>query len=192
MQATKFLQQPDEIGKLVDPELSNVRTEDLVVLCSVMSRCIDPDHSKRPSMLMAPWNHGLLLQSSAPIGVAAADPPSPAPDLPSPPPDPSSPLTAVEELVVEERQHASHRPASRRRQRCSTPPRAPAQLHAVARCLRCSTPPPHSSMPPRTGMKRRRGGRRLGVGGESEGGCGGGWRRADWRREWPAAAGRKE
>ncbi|KAG2575794.1 probable LRR receptor-like serine/threonine-protein kinase At1g63430 isoform X2 [Panicum virgatum] len=48
--ATKFLQQPEEIGKLVDPELSNVRTEDLAVLCSVVSRCIDPDPSKRPSM----------------------------------------------------------------------------------------------------------------------------------------------
>nr|CAB3488724.1 unnamed protein product [Digitaria exilis] len=49
-QATKYLQQPEEIGKLVDPELSNVRTEDLAVLCSVVSRCIDPDPSKRPSM----------------------------------------------------------------------------------------------------------------------------------------------
>nr|CAB3486226.1 unnamed protein product [Digitaria exilis] len=48
--ATKYLQQPEEIGKLVDPELSNVRTEDLAVLCSVVSRCIDPDPSKRPSM----------------------------------------------------------------------------------------------------------------------------------------------
>ncbi|KAL6844212.1 hypothetical protein ACP4OV_025885 [Aristida adscensionis] len=48
--ATKYLQQPEEIGKLVDPELTNVRTEDLAVLCSVVSRCIDPDPSKRPSM----------------------------------------------------------------------------------------------------------------------------------------------
>ncbi|KAM0867672.1 hypothetical protein ACQ4PT_041853 [Festuca glaucescens] len=49
-QAIKYLQQPEEIGKLVDPELSNVRTEDLAVICSVVSRCIDPDPSKRPSM----------------------------------------------------------------------------------------------------------------------------------------------
>ncbi|XP_047063446.1 probable LRR receptor-like serine/threonine-protein kinase At1g63430 [Lolium rigidum] len=48
--AIKYLQQPEEIGKLVDPELSNVRTEDLAVICSVVSRCIDPDPSKRPSM----------------------------------------------------------------------------------------------------------------------------------------------
>ncbi|KAK3141106.1 hypothetical protein QOZ80_4BG0329640 [Eleusine coracana subsp. coracana] len=48
--AAKYLQQPEEIGKLVDPELTNVRTEDLAVLCSVVSRCIDPDPSKRPSM----------------------------------------------------------------------------------------------------------------------------------------------
>jgi len=34
----------------VDPELSSVRSEDLAVLCSVVSRCIDPDPSKRPSM----------------------------------------------------------------------------------------------------------------------------------------------
>uniref|UniRef100_A0A0E0KX03 Protein kinase domain-containing protein n=1 Tax=Oryza punctata TaxID=4537 RepID=A0A0E0KX03_ORYPU len=48
--AIKYLQQPEEIGKLVDPELTNVRTEDLEVICSVVSRCIDPDPSKRPSM----------------------------------------------------------------------------------------------------------------------------------------------
>lgn len=48
--AIKYLQQPEAIGKLVDPELTNVRTEDLAVICSVVSRCIDPDPSKRPSM----------------------------------------------------------------------------------------------------------------------------------------------
>ncbi|VAH39210.1 unnamed protein product [Triticum turgidum subsp. durum] len=48
--AVKYLQQPEEIGKLVDPELTNVRTEDLAVICSVVSRCVDPDPSKRPSM----------------------------------------------------------------------------------------------------------------------------------------------
>nr|CAJ86176.1 H0306F12.6 [Oryza sativa] len=48
--AIKYLQQTEEIGKLVDPELTNVRTEDLEVICSVVSRCIDPDPSKRPSM----------------------------------------------------------------------------------------------------------------------------------------------
>lgn len=50
MQASKYLQQAEEIGKLVDPELGSVRSEDLTVLCSVVSRCIDPDPSKRPSM----------------------------------------------------------------------------------------------------------------------------------------------
>jgi serine/threonine protein kinase len=49
-QAAKYLQQAEEIGKLVDPEVTNVRTEDLAVVCSVVSRCIDPDPSKRPSM----------------------------------------------------------------------------------------------------------------------------------------------
>lgn len=50
MQASKYLQQAEEIGKLVDPELGSVRSDDLAVLCSVVSRCIDPDPSKRPSM----------------------------------------------------------------------------------------------------------------------------------------------
>uniref|UniRef100_A0A0D9WBC7 Protein kinase domain-containing protein n=1 Tax=Leersia perrieri TaxID=77586 RepID=A0A0D9WBC7_9ORYZ len=48
--AIKYLQQPEEISKLVDPELTNVRTKDLEAICSVVSRCIDPDPSKRPSM----------------------------------------------------------------------------------------------------------------------------------------------
>ena len=35
---------------LVDPELKNVKTEDLYVICDVVSLCIDPEPSKRPSM----------------------------------------------------------------------------------------------------------------------------------------------
>jgi hypothetical protein len=50
LQAIKYLQQPEDIRKLVDPELTYARTEDLAVICSVVSRCIDPDASKRPSM----------------------------------------------------------------------------------------------------------------------------------------------
>lgn len=48
--ATEHLQRPEEIGKLVDPELKNVRANDLAVICSVVSLCIEPDPSKRPSM----------------------------------------------------------------------------------------------------------------------------------------------
>ncbi|OEL32491.1 putative LRR receptor-like serine/threonine-protein kinase [Dichanthelium oligosanthes] len=65
--AIKYLQQPEEIGKLVDPELTNVRTEDLAVLCSVVSRCIDPDPSKRPSMqiITGVLENGINLSAAA-------------------------------------------------------------------------------------------------------------------------------
>jgi len=46
----EHLQHPEEIGKLVDPELKNVNGDDLAVICSVVSLCIEPDPSKRPSM----------------------------------------------------------------------------------------------------------------------------------------------
>ena len=48
--AKEYLQQPGEMWKLVDPELANVRTKDLAVICSVVSRCIDPILSMRPMM----------------------------------------------------------------------------------------------------------------------------------------------
>lgn len=48
--AMEHLQRPEEIGKLVDPELKNVKADDLAVICSVVSLCIEPDPSKRPSM----------------------------------------------------------------------------------------------------------------------------------------------
>ena len=35
---------------LVDPELENVKTEDISVIRDVISLCIDPEPSKRPSM----------------------------------------------------------------------------------------------------------------------------------------------
>lgn len=50
LQAREYLQHPEEIGKLVDPELENVKADDLAVICSVVSLCIEPDPSKRPSM----------------------------------------------------------------------------------------------------------------------------------------------
>uniref|UniRef100_A0ACD5Y3E3 Uncharacterized protein n=2 Tax=Avena sativa TaxID=4498 RepID=A0ACD5Y3E3_AVESA len=48
--ASKYLKRPEEMKKLVDPRLTDVQTEDLAVICSVVRRCIDPDPSKRPSM----------------------------------------------------------------------------------------------------------------------------------------------
>ncbi|PKU64540.1 probable LRR receptor-like serine/threonine-protein kinase At1g63430 [Dendrobium catenatum] len=48
--AMEYLQHPDKLSMLVDPELKNVKPGDLSVLCSVISLCIDPEPSKRPSM----------------------------------------------------------------------------------------------------------------------------------------------
>ncbi|XP_074570740.1 putative LRR receptor-like serine/threonine-protein kinase At1g63430 isoform X2 [Curcuma longa] len=48
--ATAYLQNPEDIGKLADPELKNMKSEDLAVICSVVSLCIEPDPTKRPSM----------------------------------------------------------------------------------------------------------------------------------------------
>lgn len=48
--AMEKLQDPEKKSKLVDPELQNVKTEDLSIICDVISLCIDPEPSKRPSM----------------------------------------------------------------------------------------------------------------------------------------------
>ncbi|ONK64073.1 uncharacterized protein A4U43_C07F21810 [Asparagus officinalis] len=48
--AMENLHHPEDIIKLVDPELKNVKLDDLEVICSVVSLCIEPDPSKRPSM----------------------------------------------------------------------------------------------------------------------------------------------
>ncbi|KAJ0963804.1 hypothetical protein J5N97_028926 [Dioscorea zingiberensis] len=48
--AMEYLQQPEKIDKLVDPELKNVKHDDLAVICSVVSLCLEPDPTKRPSM----------------------------------------------------------------------------------------------------------------------------------------------
>ena len=50
LQAREYMQHPEMIGKLVDPELKDVKSDDLAVICSVVSLCIEPDPSKRPSM----------------------------------------------------------------------------------------------------------------------------------------------
>ncbi|XP_020598554.1 probable LRR receptor-like serine/threonine-protein kinase At1g63430 [Phalaenopsis equestris] len=48
--AMEYLPHPDKLSMLVDPELKNVKTDDLSVICSVISLCIDHEPSKRPSM----------------------------------------------------------------------------------------------------------------------------------------------
>lgn len=50
MQAMDKLQDPGKMNMLVDPELKNVKAKDLSVICDVVSMCVDPDPSKRPSM----------------------------------------------------------------------------------------------------------------------------------------------
>lgn len=44
------LQNPGKMSALVDPELKNVRTQDLSLICDVVNLCIDPEPSRRPSM----------------------------------------------------------------------------------------------------------------------------------------------
>ncbi|ONK71472.1 uncharacterized protein A4U43_C04F9010 [Asparagus officinalis] len=48
--AMERLHHPEKMSTLVDPELKNVKAEDLSVICDVVSLCIDPEPSKRPSM----------------------------------------------------------------------------------------------------------------------------------------------
>lgn len=50
MQAKDYLELPEAMSYVVDPELKHFRYEDLSVICEVVSLCIDPDPSKRPSM----------------------------------------------------------------------------------------------------------------------------------------------
>ncbi|KAJ6840773.1 putative LRR receptor-like serine/threonine-protein kinase [Iris pallida] len=48
--AMQNLQNPGRMSMLLDPEVQNVKPEDLSVICGVVSLCIDPEPSKRPSM----------------------------------------------------------------------------------------------------------------------------------------------
>ncbi|KAK8518429.1 hypothetical protein V6N12_017576 [Hibiscus sabdariffa] len=48
--AKDYLELPEVMSYIVDPELKNFCFDDLKVLCEVISLCIHPDISKRPSM----------------------------------------------------------------------------------------------------------------------------------------------
>ncbi|KAH0457205.1 hypothetical protein IEQ34_015112 [Dendrobium chrysotoxum] len=48
--AIDYLQDPNKMSMIVDPEIKNVKIDNLSVLCSVISLCIEPELSKRPSM----------------------------------------------------------------------------------------------------------------------------------------------
>ncbi|XP_008778738.2 probable LRR receptor-like serine/threonine-protein kinase At1g63430 [Phoenix dactylifera] len=65
--ALKYLQNPEEKSKLIDPELENVKSDDIDVICSVVSLCIEPDPSKRPSMqiITAMLENGIDLSAAA-------------------------------------------------------------------------------------------------------------------------------
>lgn len=50
MQAKDYLELPEVMSYVVDPELKHFKSDDLKVICDVVNLCIDPDPSKRPSM----------------------------------------------------------------------------------------------------------------------------------------------
>lgn len=50
MQAREYLDLPEVMSYVVDPELKYFRYEDLKVICEVVSLCVHPEPAKRPSM----------------------------------------------------------------------------------------------------------------------------------------------
>ncbi|XP_057449962.1 probable LRR receptor-like serine/threonine-protein kinase At1g63430 [Lotus japonicus] len=48
--AKQYLEMPEVMSHLVDPELKNFKHDDLKVICEVVSLCINPDATARPSM----------------------------------------------------------------------------------------------------------------------------------------------
>ncbi|KAK2664061.1 hypothetical protein Ddye_002635 [Dipteronia dyeriana] len=48
--AKEYLEMPEVMSYVVDPEIKHFRYEDLEVVCEVVSLCIQPEPSKRPSM----------------------------------------------------------------------------------------------------------------------------------------------
>lgn len=50
LQAKDYLEMPDEMSCVVDPEMKFFRYEDLKVICEVITLCVNPDTTVRPSM----------------------------------------------------------------------------------------------------------------------------------------------
>ncbi|XVF51511.1 hypothetical protein PTKIN_Ptkin04bG0190700 [Pterospermum kingtungense] len=48
--AKDYLESPEAMSCIMDPEIKHFKLDDLKVLCEVINLCIDPDFSKRPSM----------------------------------------------------------------------------------------------------------------------------------------------
>lgn len=50
VQAKEYLELPEVMSYVVDPELKHFRYNDLKVVCEVVSCCLQSDATKRPSM----------------------------------------------------------------------------------------------------------------------------------------------
>lgn len=50
VQAKDYLELPEVMPYVVDPELKHFGYDDLKVICEVVNLCIDPDPAKRPQM----------------------------------------------------------------------------------------------------------------------------------------------
>jgi len=50
LQAKDYLEKPEVMSHLVNSELKNFRHDDLKVICEVITLCINPDTTARPSM----------------------------------------------------------------------------------------------------------------------------------------------
>lgn len=50
LQAKDYLELPEVMSYVVDPELKHFSYDDLKVICEVVNLCVNPDASKRPSM----------------------------------------------------------------------------------------------------------------------------------------------
>ena len=50
MQAKDYLELPEVMSYVVDPELKHFRYDDLKVICEVINLCIKPDLTQRPSL----------------------------------------------------------------------------------------------------------------------------------------------
>lgn len=49
-QAKDYLELPEVMSYVVDPELKHFSYDDLKVICEVVNLCVNPDITKRPSM----------------------------------------------------------------------------------------------------------------------------------------------
>lgn len=67
LQAREYLELPEVISYLVDPELKYFRYNDLRVICEVVNLCVQSDPSERPSMhvLSSMLENGIDISTAA-------------------------------------------------------------------------------------------------------------------------------